>query len=110
MDATEYFEEKNRMTKGCKSCKDCSFNQSEMTCGLFEQTYPEKAIEIMENWIEENPKKTYFTELLNKFPNARMGDEKVPTICPSDIGFKDFPDCGMNNCSCCTECWNQEMK
>lgn len=114
-----YFAEKLRMTKrtreeGCKiKCSECPLfcqnnGASEFTsCITFEMLYPEKAIEIVQRWSDEHPQRTYLTELLEKYPNALLGDDGTPEgMCPHFLGLKDnIATCqkGYN----CAECWNQ---
>lgn len=71
MDAVEYLKTKARMTKRgdgavCNiSCKDCPIgidnNGVETNCRKLESYYPEKAVEIIEQWAVDHPKKTKIT-------------------------------------------------
>lgn len=64
-----YFNEKLRMTKrsanglcklDCSNCPLCSINNNKgQSCTAFEMFYPEKAIEIVQRWSDEHPRKTY---------------------------------------------------
>lgn len=82
MDAVEYLKAKARMTKRgdgavCNiSCKDCPIgidnNGVEANCRKLESYYPEKAVEIIEQWAAEHPKKTRLSEFLKMYPNAQL--------------------------------------
>lgn len=113
----QYFAEKQRMVKlqtgevceiSCEECPLSSMNNGEnIVCSDFETCYPEKAIETVQKWSNEHPQKTYLTELLKNYPNAKLGENGVPmNMCPSILGLKDLEDCGERNC---VECWNQPM-
>lgn len=113
-----YFAEKVRMTKraenglcklGCSNCPLCSENNNKgLSCTGFEMLYPEKAIEIVQKWSNEHPRKTYLNEFLKNYPNAWLNEKGIPKrMCPSMLGLKDLEDCGERNC---VECWNQPVK
>ena len=104
-----YFAEKQRMTKkhklnhggyACKlNCADCPLSHlnngsgDTMLCSDFERIYPEKAIAIVQKWSNTHPQKTYLTELLEKYPNALIGDDGTPEgLCPHYLGLKDNID------------------
>lgn len=73
---TNYFNEKLKMTKRtknglceikCGNCPLCSNNNGEgLPCLEFEMYYSEQAIEAVQRWSDEQPPKTYLTELLKK--------------------------------------------
>lgn len=112
MDAVKYLEEKARMCKRAGDCCSfCDFGKEMDTvggcdfCEQYAEEFPEKAVEIVERWSKENPRKTMLMDLKEKYPNARVG-----LMCPSILGYdneaEDCPD-GINSCD---ECWNREMK
>ena len=68
--------------------------------------YPEKAIEVVQRWSDEHPQKTYLTEFLRNYPDAKLNDAGVPDgICPYMLGLNDTHDCKRS----CIECWNQPI-
>lgn len=88
-----YFAEKQRMTKRhrlngvsygmCElNCTDCPLSLSNngvgVPCTDFEMLYPKQAIASVQKWSDEHPQKTYLTELLEKYPNALIGDDGTP--------------------------------
>lgn len=117
-----YFAEKRRMTKTHKvndttylcsiDCAKCPLHLSKndlddkMSCYDFEIGYPEKAIEIVQQWSDEHPQKTYLTELLKIFPNTPLNDDGTPKgICLHELGATSLDNCEVDNA--CAECWNQ---
>ena len=55
-------------------------------------------------------KKTYLTELLEKYPNALIGDDGTPEgLCPHYLGLKDNIDACKKGYNC-AECWNQPIE
>lgn len=119
-----YFAEKRRMTKRRKiygnaymcelNCTDCPLNSSnndasdKMSCSDFETIYPEKAIELIQQWSDENPEKTFLTEFLKHYPKALLKNDGTPVgICPYHLGLINKEDCKNRNC---VECWNQPIE
>lgn len=113
-----YFTEKLRMTKRtknglckikCSNCPLCSNNNGEgLSCPTFEMYYPEKAIEVVQKWSNEHPRKTYLSEFLKNYPNALLDKNGVPqNLCPSRFGLKNLENCGEISC---VECWNQPIE
>lgn len=110
-----FLKEKERMChhiiNGSECCKPCPLfrdnNGKDCNCTLFMYDYPEKAIGIVQKWSDEHPQRTYLTELLKHFPNAKLGGNGVPMrICPSRLGLKDIEECYRS----CVKCWNQPIK
>ena len=113
-----YFSEKRRMIRKhgyvCKlNCAaDCPLNWSkngtDVSCEKLEMLYPEQAISIVQKWSDENPQKTFLTELLNIFPNTLLADNGMPKhLCPYHLGLMNRDDCRKYHD--CAECWNQPM-
>lgn len=121
MDAVEYLKAKTRMTKRgngavCNiSCKDCPIgidnNGVETNCRKLESYYPEKAVEIIEQWAAEHPKKTRQSEFLKMFPNASLDDNGIIEInpCYINVGFKPEKGCVTPCFECCREYWLEEV-
>lgn len=115
-----YFAEKRRMTKraenglcklGCSNCPLCSGNNNKgLSCTGFEMLYPEKAIEIVQKWSDEHPRRTYLSELLKHYPNTELDKYGAPKrICPHRLGLHDMEGCKKNYSCACIECWNQAL-
>lgn len=119
---TNYFTEKQRMTKRTKkglcetSCSDCPlYNENNgtsegLSCGCLEMHYPEKAIEIVQKWSDEHPQRTYLSELLKTFPNTQLNDSGTPKeMCPHELGLNEIEDCGKTD-NACVKCWSQPIE
>lgn len=108
-----YFTEKRRMTDMCndKKCKTCplSFyhNEAELSCNNFEQKYPKKAVEMVQKWSNEHPRKTKKEAFLEVFSNAIIGHDGYPSIPPCKIyGIANGVDpCGK--CKGCASVWDE---
>ena len=120
MDAVEYLKAKARMTKRgdgavCNiSCKDCPIgidnNGVETNCRKLESYYPEKAVEIIEQWAKEHPKKTRQSEFLKIFPEVRM-EGKTLDIDPCQLDMRLRNSCGCKAChECREEYWLAEVE
>lgn len=128
MDAVKYLKEEARMLKTEQDtgvcgirCNECPFfkgitGEKLDYCEQFKIKYPQKAVEIVEKWAAEHPKKTRQSEFLKMFPNAKFFDEeKLLSYYPCDmdtrISFKNEMckafevDC----CMCRKEYWSQEV-
>lgn len=112
-----YFNEKLRMTKRtknglckikCSNCPLCSNNNGEgLSCPTFEMYYPEKAIEVVQKWSNEHPRKTYLSEFLKNYPNAKLDEDGTPhKLCPWHLGLISVNSCHNN----CVRCWNQPVE
>lgn len=118
MNAIRYFKIKKRMTKTCdaSSCNTCPFslrnNGIVKHCVDFEKVYPERAVEIVENWGKEHPPKTRMSDFLEKFPKAEVlkyGHDEYIDICP--ISIDTTRTCPNGECkNCKLEYWNEEME
>ena len=124
MDAVKYFEEKRRMLDSlgrtkqrCDNvnCLDCPLyfknNGIELYCGELEILYPERAIDIIEKWSQEHPRKTFLSDFLEKYPNAKLLKNGTPkNICPEDLGYCDKVDECKPFTDDCAVCWNRPLE
>lgn len=70
-----------------------------------------KAIEILQKWSDEHPKKTYVQDFFEKFPNApkdRLTKREYPDACRNLIYGGGCPKI-ESRIDCCYECWNEPM-
>lgn len=114
-----YMTEKNRMTKAYESgfcrirCEHCPLDKKnsgeDVSCMQLELKHPERAVEIVQKWSDEHPRRTYLSVLLTHFPKIELSDEGIPKwICPHTLGLDEIEDCdGTDNY--CIECWNQTI-
>lgn len=123
MDAVKYFEEKRRMldslgrTEGAchgVECSYCPFSQKnngvEIYCDGLEILYPERAVEIIEKWSQEHPRKTMLQDFLEKYPKARLEKNGTPKdVCPENLGYCEEIYCHTNKGDCLA-CWNRPLE
>lgn len=119
MDAVKFFKEKKRMCKSFgEGCTGCMIHISShvLRCFQFCEKYPEKAVDIVEEWSAEHPQETYLTQFLKHYPNARLDSDGTPIcLCPSDLGLMNVDGCTRkcphpNAEDYCKECWNTAIK
>lgn len=113
-----YLSERNRMSKVnevgiCKiKCKDCPLgkehNGKYVSCLVLELKHSETAIAIVQKWSDENPQKTFLTELLKNYPNVTLTESGVPNFCPWCLGLMNIDEC--RNGLTCIKCWNQPIE
>lgn len=119
MDAVEFLKERKRMTDDCGiSCYDCPLyeknNKKKTDCSGLEDKYPETAVEIVEQWSREHPKKTRQSEFLKLFPDAKLDSNGISMIAPCHIeaNLRDSEMCGkMTSCPECRKAyWGEEVE
>lgn len=107
-----YIHERKRMcdSYGCFECPLSSkTNGTKKTCRVFENYYPDKAIEVVQKWSDENPPKTLLTEFLKSYPNVKLNNCGYPEyIIPCVLGVihKDCACHYNSSCDTCQDCWN----
>ena len=62
------------------------------------------AVEILQKWSDEHPKKTYAQDFFEKFPKAQSDSDGTPYVCRRRIygGNCDYT-------GACYRCWNEPM-
>lgn len=97
MDAVEFINEKERMCKSfndnCKNKDGNNFccglryeaDKSGESCEEYISNHPAKAVEIVERWAKEHPKKTRQSEFLKMFPRASMTADGIIAFCPDSM-------------------------
>ena len=105
-----FFKEKERLTKDCKmNCEDCPLhrlnNGSGYGCATFISHEPERAVEILQKWSDENPQKTRLDDFKEKYPNYfREPKDDTPNVCCRYLGYID--KCPLTKCS---KCWDMPI-
>lgn len=112
MDAVKFLKERDRMcdSYGSDSCGTCKISKARgaMRCYDFQKKHPERAVEIVEEWLEEHPKETYLTQFLKYYPNAPMTVDGTPKMCLHILGLGKEGECAkMLNC---IDCWNRPIE
>lgn len=112
MDAVEFLKEYHRM---CKSvdCIKCGLyhlnNETGSNCPEYIEAHPDKAVQIVEQWSKEHPRKTRLQDFLEKYPKAplTLDGMKTPKACAQQLGYCE---------SChyvgggCYQCWNEPVE
>lgn len=107
MDAITFIKRFNRMCSWNGYCDECELGGRCITCfANAEGVNAEEIVAIVEKWSKEHPRKTFLSDLLEKYPNVKM-DGGFPTICPYALGYESKFRCGQVKCD---ECWNQELE
>ena len=118
MDAKTFLEEARRMCKAQDTCADCPIKYGGDAC-LFEHIPEnwtpgeiERIVPIVEQWSEENPRKTRLEDLKRKHSHIPMING-YPPFAPRLVGY-----CGnIQTCAGCKQkkdsmhkhCWDQEV-
>ena len=107
------FKEKNRLTKDCDIyCSNCRLssnnNEENYDCGYLLNFHPEKAVEIMQKWSDENPVKTRLDDFREKYPNHKTHvTDGMPCVCCKNLGYTD--ECPIIECKTCKNCWDMPL-
>lgn len=118
MDAVKFLKEIERMCDSYMNnpysrgdCDECPFSLNKDTCLVGDMCHePEKAVEIIEQWSKEHPRKTYKDDFIEKFPDAKSFDDDVPMIHWCNIYNKGNCKYGQGDgLRMCVECWGEEM-
>ena len=67
------------------------------------------AVENLQKWSDEHPKKTYAQDFLEKFPKAQRGSDGTLLACRNAIYGGGCPKIEPN-IDCCYECWDEPME
>ena len=120
MDAVEFLREADRMHNfGDHDCAECEVNKrrgDNLSCVSWVLNHPAEAVEIVERWAKEHPRKTRQSELLKLFPRTGLGDDGLVGFCPEDMDSEFAcprkergpyaPDCG----DCRKKYWLEEVE
>ena len=73
--------------------------------------YAETAIETVQKWSDEHPKKTYAQDFFEKFPKAPSDSDGTPFVCRKTIYGEVPPKDGRCDYrGACKNCWNEPME
>ena len=70
-----------------------------------------KAVENLQKWSDEHPKKTYAQDFFEKFPKAQSDSNGTPSVCRKTI-YGEAPT-KVEKCDgmeACKNCWNEPME
>ena len=115
MDAVKFLEETRRMCQAHNVCTGCpadSCGAVDCRVDFMKDIDAVDAVEIVEKWSKEHPRKTRSSEFLKHYPNAiKYGD--VIYICPKKLNESYNPcnGCSETSCyKCRAEYWLQEVE
>ena len=119
MEAIKFIKERDRMCRTHDNCEGCPLRKYGDCgdCSDFPKTSPERAVEIVEKWSEENPRKTRKSEFLKLFPNATLDSNGNLIITPCALNKELY----NKSCEICkykgysascdkAKYWNEEVK
>lgn len=106
-----FFPELNRLCSSRIECKADAANKERCPLYVFcRQPLTIRAEEIitavenLQKWSDEHPKKTYVQDFFEKFPKAQSKSDGTPFVCRKTIYGGECT--GME----CDECWNEPME
>lgn len=123
MDFVKFAYDRNRMCnvkrgvgEGCKGCPLDEIMGKKSVCSVWCFANPEKATEVVEQWVAEHPVKTRQSVFLEQYPETRIGDDGVLQINPCSISASHRN--ALGNCAtmgrechdCRREFWMQEVE
>lgn len=115
MDALEFIKEAKRMCESYEECEACPANADGFDDCRIDHMHDidaENAVNIVEKWSKEHPRKTRNSEFLKHYPNA-INCEGVLFICPKwvDESYNPCNGCSKTYCDDCkAEYWMQEVE
>lgn len=94
---------------GGRRCGYCDLSEHN-ECGFPScqvKDFPEKAVDVIQKWSDENPVKTRLDDLLEKYPNVEIVDGR-PLFYPVRLGYcKGCDRCNIRGLA--KECWNEPV-
>lgn len=117
MDALKFIKEAKRMCQSYEECEACPANADGFDDCRIDHMHDidaENAVNIVEKWAKEHPRKTRNSEFLKHYPNARVQEDGTVELCPKwiDQNF-DMGSiiCRRTRCDRCkAEYWMQEVE
>lgn len=95
------------------NCKNCPLAKVKDNACLisfvknYEIEQVAEQLEILSEWAEEHPTKTYKDVFLEKFPKATILDGNTTLICKNNVFGASYDCLRMNSCE---KCWNEPYK
>lgn len=118
MDALAFLRERKRMCNSYKCCVGCPLVESH--CIISSATSDEefkKMINVVEQWLNEHPRKTRQSVFLEQWPDAIISDDGLPEVGPCQLRAGLIRGDSVDDCEnrgLCTECrrefWMQEVE
>lgn len=118
MDALAFLIERKRMCNSYKCCVGCPLVESH--CIISSATSDEefkKMTDVVEQLLNEHPRKTRQSVFLEQWPDAIIGDDGLPEVGPCQLRAGLIHGDSVDDCEnrgLCTECrrefWMQEVE
>ena len=118
MDALAFLRERKRMCNSYKCCVGCPLVESH--CIVSSATSDEdfkKMTDVVEQWLNEHPRKTRQSVFLEQWPDAIISDDGLPEVGPCRLRAGLIHGDSVDDCEnrgLCTECrrefWMQEVE
>lgn len=118
MDALAFLRERKRMCNSYKCCVGCPLVESH--CIISSATSDEdfkKMTDVVEQWLNEHPRKTLQSVFLEQWPDAIISDDGLPAVVPCQLRAGLIHGDSVDDCEnrgLCTECrrefWMQEVE
>ena len=114
----DFFSELKRLCSLRLTCEAIAHDEQCPLHGFCELTYSKiyaedaiKAVENLQKWSDEHPKKTYAQDFFEKFPKAQSGSDGTPFVCRKTI-YGEVPpkDERCDRREACKNCWNEPME
>ena len=114
----DFFSESNRLCNSRTACTADAANKEQ--CPMFEicedaltglcAENVKTAMENVQKWSDEHPKKTYAQDFFEKFPKAQSNSDGTPFVCRKRIygGIRStLEDCDYTGA--CYRCWSEPL-
>lgn len=108
MDALAFLRERKRMCNSYKCCVGCPLVESH--CIVSSATSDEdfkKMTDVVEQWLNEHPRKTRQSVFLEQWPDAIISDDGLPEVGPCQLRAGLIHGDSVDDCEnrgLCTEC------
>ena len=114
----DFFSELKRLCSLRLTCEAIAHDEQCPLHGFCEITYSKiyaedaiKAVENLQKWSDEHPKKTYIQDFLEKFPKAQIDSDGSPFACRKKLYGGVRPnDKRCDRRETCKNCWNEPME
>lgn len=84
------------------------------SCADYVKQHPAEAVEIVERWAKEHPRKTRQSELLKLFPRAEKALDGTLKFCPQEVDSSFACPLILRNGTSCEHCreeyWLEELE
>jgi hypothetical protein len=95
----------------CDNCPMSIMNNGyDRLCTVAIEQYPDRAVEIVQEWSDDHPVKTRIDDLKERFPNVSLDSEGIPCFSPSVLGYcGDCDRCRNWENSYTRNCWDEPL-